>query len=186
MKKMIIGLAMIILALDATLLTAQPAPSRRDQDLGRRQGFLALNLSETQEQAMRELRRKHAKELIPLRGQWQSADLDLEAALEADEPDLAKINRLVDEKSKIRAEITKKRLAHRIAMAKLLTPEQCKIWRDRQGRGWDRSWGRGWDRSWGRGWDRGWDRWTGGDLRDRSDRRPFGWQMLDKPLAGEK
>ncbi len=174
MKKMIIGLALIFLALDATLLTAQPAQFRRDREFSRRQGLSALNLSETQEQAMRELRRKHTKELIPLRGQCQSADLDLEAALEADEPDLAKINRLVDEKSKIRAEITKKRLAHRIAIAKLLTPEQRKIWRNRQGR------------DWGRGWGRGQDRWTDGDWQEHRNERPFGRRMQDKPLDGEK
>ena len=174
MKRMIIGLAMIILALDATLLTAQPIQPRRDREFGRRQGFGALNLSETQEQAMRELRRKHTKELIPLRGQCQSADLDLEAALEADEPDLAKINRLVDEKSKISAEITKKRLAHRIAVVKLLTPEQRKIWRERQGG------------EWGKGRGRGWGRWTDGDWQDRSDERPFGRRLQDKPLAGDK
>ncbi|NLP09299.1 Spy/CpxP family protein refolding chaperone [bacterium] len=182
MKKMIMGLVIIILALDATLLTAQPAQFRRDGDFDRQQGFLALNLSETQKQAMRELRRKHEKELIPLRSQWQSVGLDVEAALEAEEPDLAKINRLVDEKSKIRAEITKKRIAHRLAMVKLLTPEQRKIWRDRQGK----EWGRGWDRDWRKGWGRGWDRWMDGDWQDRINRGPFGWRMQDKPLAGEK
>lgn len=174
MKKMIIGLAMIILALDATLLTAQTAPARRDREFGGRQGFQALNLSETQEQAMRELHRKHSKELIPLRGQAQSAELDLEAALDAEDPDLAKVNRLVDEKSNIRAEITKKRIAHRIAMAKLLTPEQRKLWRDRRGG------------DWGKGWGRGWHRWTDGDWQEHRDERPFGRRTQDKPLAGEK
>ncbi|HPN33417.1 MAG TPA: Spy/CpxP family protein refolding chaperone [bacterium] len=170
MKKMIIGLAMIILALDATLLTAQPAQPRRKWDFGRRQGLLALNLSETQEQAMRELRRKHARELIPLHSQLQAVNLDLEAALDAEEPDLAKVNRLVDEKSKIRAEISKKRIAHRIDIAKLLTPEQRKIWRDRQGRG----------------WGRGWDGWIDCNRLNRSGRHPLGCWMLDKPNAEDK
>jgi len=174
MKKMIIGLAMIVLVLDATLLTAQPAHSRRDREFGGRQCLQALNLSETQEQAIRELRRKHTKELIPLRSQAQSVELDLEAALDAEEPDLAQVNRLVEEKSKIRAEITKKRIAHRIAMVKLLTPEQRKKWRDRQGEGW------------GRGLGKGWDRWIGGDWQDCSGERPFRWRMQDKPLAGDK
>lgn|GEM_PF-6485808 len=105
-----------------------------------------LNLTDAQKKKLREMRLQNQKELIPLRADLQTKHLDLRSEMQSDKPDLAKINGLVDQIAKVRADIQKKQIAFRFKMRDQLTPEQLKIWdanRGRMGRGFMNGPGRG-------------------------------------------
>ncbi len=93
-----------------------------------------LNLTDEQKKTLREMRLKHQKEMIPLRGDLKSKHLDLQSAMQADKPDQTKINALVDQIAKVKADIQKKTIAFRLEMRKQLTPEQLKMWDENRGR----------------------------------------------------
>ena len=133
MKKAFVGIMIVLFGWGVCAVRAQPLHEGR--------GWQAelpkeLKLSKEQKEPIKELGQKLRKELIPLRGQLEENQLDLQAETEAENPDMAKINRLIDESAKIRAEIAKKSIANKIAIAKLLTPEQREQWQElRQQRG---------------------------------------------------
>jgi len=131
-------LNLFLLVWGATAL-AQPAPlpaNPADDQPGwaaDEQESAALKLTTDQQKAMQELRLQHRKELVPLRGDLELLEIDLQTAMTADKPDLAKINALVDKIAKARAEVEKKRIALRFKLRDQLTPEQRKIWDERRG-----------------------------------------------------
>ena len=87
-----------------------------------------LNLTEEQRKTMQEMRLNHKKELIPIQAKLKEKQLDLKAEMMADEPNQSKINAIVDDLAKLRAEVQKKKIAHRLAIRNILTDEQRKIW----------------------------------------------------------
>ncbi|MBN2356798.1 Spy/CpxP family protein refolding chaperone [candidate division KSB1 bacterium] len=93
-----------------------------------------LNLTDEQKDTMREMRLKHQKEMIPLQAELKSKNLDLKSAIQADKPDMAKINALVDQVSRIKADIQKKNIAFRLDMRDQLTEEQLKLWNKNRAR----------------------------------------------------
>jgi Spy/CpxP family protein refolding chaperone len=130
MKRVIISVLVLISTLAFTSLWAQPEP---DWD-GPPDLSPELKLSKDQQQKIQEMQRNLHKELIPLRSQLELKMVDLRAETDKDQPDIAKINVLVDETSRIRAEMTKKRIAGKLAMAKVLTPEQLEQWKTERGK----------------------------------------------------
>lgn len=90
-----------------------------------------LSLTEDQKGKMKELRLKYEKDLLPLKSDLESQELDLRAELDKERPNMAVINRLVDQISGIKADIQKKQIEHRFDIRNLLTPEQQKLWKAR-------------------------------------------------------
>ncbi len=86
-----------------------------------------LDLTAEQQKTMRTLRTQLRKEMIPLRGSLESKRIDLQEEMAAEKPNLNKINALVDDMTKMRAEMQKKQIAQRLKMREVLTPEQRKM-----------------------------------------------------------
>lgn len=129
MKRTIISTILFVTMLALSSLWAQPGPARDEYP----PNLAELKLNKDQQQKIKEMQRNLHKELIPLRSQLELKMVDLRAETDKDQPDLAKINVLVDETGKIRSEMTKKRIANRVAMAKVLTPEQLEQWKAQRG-----------------------------------------------------
>jgi Spy/CpxP family protein refolding chaperone len=72
---------------------------------------------------MQKLKLAHKKEALPLRTKMQAKRLDMET-LVLEDADLKKINAKIEQIGKIRIELQKKRMAHRMGVRKLLTEEQ--------------------------------------------------------------
>jgi Spy/CpxP family protein refolding chaperone len=130
MKRIFISTLILIGMLVFTSVWAQPEP---DWD-GPPALPSDLKLSKDQLQKIREMQRNVQKEIIPLRSQLALKMVDLRSETDKDQPDLAKINLLIDETGKIRAEIAKKRIANRLAVAKVLTPAQLEQWKAERGK----------------------------------------------------
>ena len=126
---LLVGLLLVL----ATTVFAQPMrknmqrPARMLGERPRQQQFEQLNLTDEQEKTMEDMRIKHQKELIPLQSQVKSKRLDFKQEMNADNPNQAKLESLVEDMGNIRTEIQKKRVAHRLAMRNILTKEQREI-----------------------------------------------------------
>jgi len=125
--------ALLVAAFVAGSVWAQNPPAPGPMPGGARQEFARplmekLNLTDEQRKTMQEMRLKHQKELIPIQGKLKEKRLDLKAEMMADEPNQSKINSIVDEIGKLRTELQKKQIAHRLAIRNILTDEQRAIW----------------------------------------------------------
>jgi Spy/CpxP family protein refolding chaperone len=98
-----------------------------------------LKLTPEQKKTFEEMALKHQKEMLPLRSALQAKRLDLRGEFMADNPNQSKINPIVDDIAKARAEIQKKQIAHRLEMRSVLTPEQKALWDENKG-----EWIHGW------------------------------------------
>lgn len=83
-----------------------------------------LGLTPEQIQKLEDLRYRHQAEMIDQRGDLQKKMLDLRREMEKDTPDLAVVNRLIDETAMLRAAMGKARASHRLELRKVFTPEQ--------------------------------------------------------------
>lgn len=81
-------------------------------------------LTEEQKQKIEELRTGFLKEVQPMRNQLRSERFALLSLLASDKPDQKAINAKIDALAKLRAEIEKKAVAHRMQVRNLLTDEQ--------------------------------------------------------------
>ncbi len=131
MKKIFMFFFVACVILGVTRLLAQP-----DHEPGFNPPRLPeeLKLTKEQKQDIKQLRVKLQKELVPLKSKLQLARLDLQTETDADKPNTTRINSLVDEMARTRAEITKLSIGHRLAVAQLLTPEQRDVWRESKGK----------------------------------------------------
>ncbi len=93
-------------------------------------------LTEEQKQKIEELRASFLKEVQPLRSQLRSERFALLSLLAADKPDQKAINAKIDALAKLRADIQKKEVAHRLQVRGLLTEEQKAAFDARPGLGW--------------------------------------------------
>ncbi|MDZ7374743.1 MAG: Spy/CpxP family protein refolding chaperone [candidate division KSB1 bacterium] len=137
--KRAVGIGMMLgLLLTTTLAFAQPGPfCDPDPD---RPFWSKLDLTEEQQAKLAELRLQFAKETLATRNELGVKRLELQQLLMADSPDQKAIEAKVDEIHKLQATLQKKRIAHHLAVWKLLTPEQRKKAREM---GWSRmGWGK--------------------------------------------
>jgi Spy/CpxP family protein refolding chaperone len=130
MKRILISTLVLLCMLAFTSVWAQPGPDWDEPPALSPD----LKLSKEQQQKIQEMQRNLQKEIIPLRSQLQLKMVDMRSETDKDQPDIAKINLLIDETSKIRAEIAKKRMANHLAVAKVLTPAQLEQWKAERGR----------------------------------------------------
>ena len=90
-----------------------------------------LNLTEDQKSQMATLRLDLQKKILPLRTDIQGKMTEIRLLKAESNPGLKKIDKLIEEKGKIRTEIQKLRTRHQLDVKKLLTPEQQKIYDNR-------------------------------------------------------
>jgi len=91
-----------------------------------------LALTKDQLKKMDEMRSTHRKEMIPIRAQLQVKQIELNELFTSDAA-IGTINSKIDEISKLKTDMAKKKAAHRVAMRQLLTPEQREIWNSMPG-----------------------------------------------------
>lgn len=83
----------------------------------------ALKLTPEQKEKMQKMCLDFQKEMLPLQTDLKAKSLDMKALLN-EKADVSKLNALIDEMTKIRAEMMKKTLAHHNQTRGLLTEEQ--------------------------------------------------------------
>jgi Spy/CpxP family protein refolding chaperone len=123
MRKNIFAVFMIASLILATGLWAQ-RPERPLQSKHAR--MAALDLTEEQQAKIQDLELKLEKEILPLRSQIPGIEANLKQELVADPFNQAKVKNLIEQKTKIVAEIELKQYLHQRAIRDLLTPEQQK------------------------------------------------------------
>ncbi|MBN1989854.1 MAG: periplasmic heavy metal sensor [Bacteroidales bacterium] len=82
------------------------------------------NLTQEQSTQIEALRVTHLKEVTDLRNQMNEKRARLRTLESADKPNLNEINKTIDEHTAIKANLMKKRAAHRTEVSNLLTDEQ--------------------------------------------------------------
>ncbi len=130
MKRTVVIMLTIILtsfSLVGLLLAQQPGPPPLAPKKGVPPMMRMLNLTDEQASQISDLRLQLQKEMLPLRSKLITKRNELKLLLTADKPDQGKINQKVEEISKIRTEIQKKQITHRLKIRSLLTEEQRKI-----------------------------------------------------------
>ncbi|MCK4857098.1 MAG: periplasmic heavy metal sensor [candidate division Zixibacteria bacterium] len=100
-----------------------------------------LNLSREQKEQLRSLRTLHRKEMIPLRADIKVAEIELREMIHNDAQG-SEIDRKIEAIGRMRTEIEKKKVSHRVKMRSLLTPEQREKMEDCRGFGGHRQEGR--------------------------------------------
>ncbi len=148
MHKFWIGVGAVVVAGAALVANAQPGPGRgmgRHGD-GPKPAVLErqLGLSDEQSAKLQSLRQEERKQSIRRRAEMQVARMELDEALGAATIDEKAVNAKVETLTQLQAAALKARVDHRLAVARLLTPEQrAKMLRSERPRG-DRN--RGWGR----------------------------------------
>ncbi len=120
-----IAVAVIVGLLLATsgVVLAQPGVAG-GPEMGR--VWARLNLTDDQRKQIQDLHLKLAKETLPLRNELGVKRLELKELMMADKPNLKAIESKIDEIKKLEAALQKKRVANRLAVRSILTPEQQK------------------------------------------------------------
>ncbi len=92
------------------------------------------NLTTDQETKLNDLRTKHLKEVTPLRNELQEKRARLNTLQSSEKPDMAAINKLIDEMGSLKTNLMKKQAAHRNEVSQILTDEQRVYFNARQGK----------------------------------------------------
>jgi len=93
-----------------------------------------LDLTEEQQDQMKDLRYAHGKTMIDLRGNMKSAQLDLRKLKTDDEPNKKKIYAQIDQVGKARTAMDKAQVDHQLEVRKVLTEDQYKIFMNKMSR----------------------------------------------------
>lgn len=115
----VVGLMVVLAAAAAGARHAGPGPEGAP---GSKSAFMQ-DLSEEQRTAMREITLKYKKEMIPLRAEMETRNLELQELVRAEAGEAAIFAKL-DEIGALRTEMTKKRMAMQLEIRAQLTDEQ--------------------------------------------------------------
>ena len=120
----------LVLIFTGSLFAQMPQRDRGKADFPGKREMLQekLQLTEDQKEAFAGLRIAHQKEILPLKNKLEILRLDMEEVCLDENPDMNKISNIIDEKSKVKAELEKKNVAHRFKMRSILSDDQKKIW----------------------------------------------------------
>ncbi len=120
--KIIIGMMITNLIIAGGLLAQRPDRPMQQRPVR----MAALDLTDEQQAKIQDLELKLEKEILPLRSQIPTIEANLKQELIADPFNQAKVKNLIEQKTKIVAEIELKQYLHQRAVRDLLTPEQQK------------------------------------------------------------
>jgi len=135
MKRLVlISLLAVLLGLAfVSISTAQmPQPEvMKKQAMMHRKMHQGLNLTEEQQNKIAELRLQFQKTLLPLQTEMRGKMAELHLLQTEANPNLKKMDQLIDQIGKIRTKIQKEKIRHQVKVRKLLTPEQQVKWDSR-------------------------------------------------------
>jgi Spy/CpxP family protein refolding chaperone len=118
----------IALAMLVTSLQAQPGYGKRMGQHDRTDStwctYNPLNLTEVQEKKIAELHTAHRQEMLTFHHDLSIKKAELQKFKTADKPDMALIEKTIDEIGKLTTAMQKKRMTHELAVRDLLTAEQ--------------------------------------------------------------
>lgn len=115
----VVGLMIILTAAYASARRQGPGPEGAPGS----KGAFMQDLSEEQRTAMREVTLKYKKEMIPLRAEMETMNLELQELVRAEAGEAAIFAKL-DEIGALRTEMMKKRMAMQLEIRARLTDEQ--------------------------------------------------------------
>lgn len=118
-------IAGLLLIGSAVMAQPAPPPPKAPQAPGMRM-MRMLNLTQEQRDKMMDMRLQMAKDMLPLRTQMDNLRSDLKLALTADNFDQKKVDKTVDQISKVRSQMTLKMVQHMREVRNMLTPDQQK------------------------------------------------------------
>lgn len=120
-----VATAMLLVVMGVNAILAQPR--ERTPGAGERERLsAALNLSEDQKAQIHKIMLDTRKKNIDTEAKLELAHLELQELLRADNPDQKKIDAQITEVSKLRETMLRARIDTRLAIQKVLTPEQRK------------------------------------------------------------
>ncbi|OQX86750.1 hypothetical protein B6D60_05520 [candidate division KSB1 bacterium 4484_87] len=129
----IVQLIVVIFAIAVMVMpaaNAQPGHGKHQmmaKNPGHGFGLAGLNLTAEQQQKVADLRLQHQKDTLPLQTELQNKKAELKLMMVEDMPNMKKIDRKIDEISRIQADLKKLHVKHHFEMRRILTPEQRKI-----------------------------------------------------------
>lgn len=120
-----IALALLITSMMVSLGFAQP-PIEKGSRSERGERFMERipDLTDEQNDQIKELKTSHMKEVLPIRNQIDEKQAQLNTLSTAEKVDMAKINKTIEEIGELKVTIAKKRAAHRQQIRNLLTEDQ--------------------------------------------------------------
>lgn len=120
---LVIGLAVTSVSEAQQGRRGRRAPAPNDAGMVQR-GLDRLDLSDDQRETIKEMRVAHRQQAVLRRGEMASLRAQLQAELMNDDLNESKVRSLSKQISDLRSEADAARLDHRLAMRKVLTPEQ--------------------------------------------------------------
>ena len=122
MRKKIVLLSVAILLISVGMLTAR---QKRDGD-GPQRMMRMLELTESQESQILDLKLDHEKQILPLRTELKGLRTKMKMELTTEKFNENKVSKLIDQMSNLQKEIHMKRVIHQRAVRDILTEEQRK------------------------------------------------------------
>jgi Spy/CpxP family protein refolding chaperone len=118
----------MVLLLMSAGLNAQPEHGMRHESYGRsdsvRHTAMIPDLTEDQQKKISDLKAAQQKAMVNFSNDLAIKKAELQKYRSADKPDMALINKTIDEIGKLRTEMEKKQVSHEMAVRDLLTEEQ--------------------------------------------------------------
>lgn len=122
MRKKIVLLSVAILLISVGMLTAR---QKRDGD-GPQRMMRMLELTESQESQILDLKLDHEKQILPLRTELKGLRTKMKMELTTEKFNENKVSKLIDQMSNLQKKIHMKRVFHQRAVRDILTEEQRK------------------------------------------------------------
>ena len=124
----LMALAMLVIAGAAMAQPPQGGTMRGEmmKERLRKPALEELGLSDAQKSQIHQARLDTRKKNIDVEAKHKLASIELHELMRADAPDQAKINAKISEVSKLRETLMRNRIEARLAVQKILTPEQRK------------------------------------------------------------
>jgi len=125
-KHIVTGLAILALLISSAKVShAQAEKKGFNNPEGRMHGVCNLpDMTEDQKNKIHALKIAHTKEITPLKNELAEKRARKRSLSTVDKPDMAAINKVIDEMSAIRGEMMKKKAAHFQEIRKVLNDEQ--------------------------------------------------------------
>lgn len=120
----------LLIALMSTDLNAQASrqggrgAGTKGANKERMAGFLALDLTEEQQEAMKTLRTENYKTIKPLKNKMVELKARERTLLSEETVDMKAVNKLIDEQTELSNKMRKIQVAHKVEMKEILTDEQ--------------------------------------------------------------
>jgi Spy/CpxP family protein refolding chaperone len=144
------SLIIIITSFLTTLSFTQPPAERGPRpERGARIFDRLPDLTEEQQEQIKQLRTAHLKEILPIENKIREKAAQLNTLETSEKVDMVKINKTIEELGELKVTIAKKRAAHRQDIRKILTEDQRVIFDSmpgKRGPHFDNEGGRGYQR----------------------------------------